>query len=210
MRLAPDLAPRVKGIERADSLAFDLHKWLHVPYDAGCLLVRDGEAHRRTFASHADYLAPATRGLAGGRPWFCEFGPELSRENRALKVWFTLQEHGTRRLGEGIQANCDQAQELARLVVAESQLEIAAPVSLNIVCFRYRAPELDPSAQDSLQEAIAADLQLSGLAVLSTTRLQGRVALRAALTNHRTHPDDLPLVVQGVLEAGRRLRVEAP
>ena len=100
--LSPAHRPLLAGIERADLLAFDFHKWLHVQYDAGCVLVRRGDLHRAAFTFHAGYLEPAARGLAGGEPWACEFGPELSRGFRALKVWFTLQEHGTRRLGAAI------------------------------------------------------------------------------------------------------------
>ena len=99
--LSPEHRPALAGIERADSLAFDFHKWLHVQYDAGCVLVRRGDLHRDAFALHTGYLERTTRGLAGGEPWFCDFGPELSRGFRALKVWFTLEEHGTRRLGRG-------------------------------------------------------------------------------------------------------------
>ncbi len=88
----PRSAPRLDGIERADSIAFDFHKWGQVPYDAGFLLVRDGEQHRATFASPAAYLRRETRGLAAGSPWPCDFGPDLSRGFRALKTWFTLED----------------------------------------------------------------------------------------------------------------------
>ena len=104
--LVPELAPRLAGIEQADSLAFDFHKWLHVPYDAGCVLIRDERLHRAAFALRPDYLAAAERGLAGGNPWFTEYGVDLSRGFRALKVWFTLQTFGLDRLGEAIARNC--------------------------------------------------------------------------------------------------------
>jgi aromatic-L-amino-acid/L-tryptophan decarboxylase len=87
--LVPSLAPLLSGLERADSLAFDFHKWAQVPYDAGYLMVRDGERHRATFAAPAAYLQRETRGLAAGSPWPCDFGPDLSRGFRALKTWFT-------------------------------------------------------------------------------------------------------------------------
>jgi aromatic-L-amino-acid/L-tryptophan decarboxylase len=107
--LVPEVAPRLAGIDQADSLAFDFHKWLHVPYDAGCVLVRRGDLHRAAFAMSPDYLRRDARGLAGGDPWFCDYGPELSRGFRALKVWFALKEHGARRFGAMIERNCDQA-----------------------------------------------------------------------------------------------------
>ena len=97
--LAPDLAPRLKGIERADSLAFDFHKWGQVPYDAGFILVRDGVLHRQAFAASAPYLRRELRGLAAGAPWPCDYGPDLSRGFRALKTWFTLKVYGTDALG---------------------------------------------------------------------------------------------------------------
>ncbi len=145
--LSATLKPRLAGIERADSLAFDFHKWLHVPYDAGCVLVRRGDLHRAAFAMSPDYLRRDARGLAGGDPWFCDYGPELSRGFRALKVWFALKEHGARRLGAMIERNCDQARYLAARIAAEPRLELMAPVALNIVCFRLRAPGLDEPAR---------------------------------------------------------------
>ena len=99
--LAPDLAPRLAGIERADSLAFDFHKWGQVPYDAGFILVRDGVLHRNAFATSAPYLRREVRGLAAGALWPCDYGPDLSRGFRALKTWFTLKVYGTAALGRG-------------------------------------------------------------------------------------------------------------
>jgi len=94
--LAPDLAPKLKGIERSDSLAFDFHKWAQVPYDAGYILVRDGALHKNAFSFPAAYLERAKRGLAANLPWPCDFGPDLSRGFRALNAWMTLKVYGTR------------------------------------------------------------------------------------------------------------------
>src|SRR5712691_3639590 len=116
--LAPDIAPRLAGIERADSLAIDFHKWGQVPYDAGFVLVRDGALHRDTFALPAAYLRRETRGLAAGSPWPCDFGPDLSRGFRALKTWFTLKVYGTERHGAMISRTCDLAQYLQRRIEA--------------------------------------------------------------------------------------------
>ena len=107
--LSPEIAPRLKGIELADSLAFDFHKWGQVPYDAGFLLVRDGKLHMDTFASPAAYLRRDTRGLSAGSPWPCDFGPDLSRGFRALKTWFTLKAFGSERLGEMMAQSCAMA-----------------------------------------------------------------------------------------------------
>ena len=92
--MSDKLKPRFNGLERADSIAFDFHKWMHVQYDAGCVLIRREDLHREAFTLRREYLTAAPRGLAAGNPWFCEYGPELSRGFRALKVWFHLKEHG--------------------------------------------------------------------------------------------------------------------
>lgn len=198
--LAPTLKPRFKGIERADSIAFDFHKWGQVPYDAGFILVRDGERHRAAFASPAAYLRREARGLAGGSPWPCDFGPDLSRGFRALKTWFTLKVHGTDRIGAEIARSCALAQYLGRRVEAEQRLELMAPVALNIVCFRYRAS--DP---DRVNAAIVAELQERGIAAPSTTIVEGGLAIRACLINHRTQPRDIDTLIDGVLTWGERL-----
>jgi aromatic-L-amino-acid decarboxylase len=204
--LSPALRPRLRGIERADSIAFDFHKWLHVPYDAACVLVRDGELHRAAFAGSAPYLTPAERGLAAGAPWPCDFGPELSRGFRALKVWFTIKEHGLRRLGAAIAENVRQADLLGRMVEAHPLLELLAPVELNIVCFRFRPPApLEPPVLDELNEAIVFSLQESGVAAPSLTTLDGVRSIRVNLTNHRTDDDDLELLLHEISVRGERL-----
>jgi aromatic-L-amino-acid decarboxylase len=196
----------LRGIELADSLAFDFHKWLQVQYDAGCLLVRDGEQHRRIFESRPAYLRRAERGLAGGGEWPCDLGPELSRSFRALKIWFALKEHGTERFGEAIATNCRQAQYLAGLLRRFPNLELMNAPSLNIVCFRCCPPDWNEAAIDDLNDEIAADLQESGIAVPSTTRIHGRAAIRVCITNHRTCDTDLEVLVEATMEAvSRRL-----
>jgi len=197
--LAPDLAPRLRGIERADSIAFDFHKWGQVPYDAGFLLVRDGERHRATFAAPAAYLRRETRGLAAGSPWPCDFGPDLSRGFRALKAWFTLKVHGAEALGAAISRTCALARDLEQKVAARPELELLAPAQLNIVCFRYRADE-----SDIVNAAIVADLHDSGIAAPSSTTIDGRLAIRAAIVNHRTETRDIDALLGAVLEFGMR------
>jgi glutamate/tyrosine decarboxylase-like PLP-dependent enzyme len=196
--LAPSIAPRLAGIEAADSLAFDFHKWGQVPYDAGFVLVRDGELHRKTFASPAAYLERETRGLAGGGPWPCDLGPDLSRGFRALKTWFTFKVYGARAIGDVIERTCELARHLERRVEASDELELLAPVELNIVCFRYRCA--DP---DRVNARIVADLQESGVAAPSTTRINGDLAIRAAIVNHRTSERDIDALVDAVLTLGR-------
>ncbi len=199
-RLAPDLAPRLDGIERADSLAFDFHKWGQVPYDAGFILVRDGVVHKNAFASSAAYLKRVERGLAAGSPWFCDFGPDLSRGFRALKAWFTLKVYGTDALGAVISRTCELARYLESRIIETPELELMAPVELNIVCFRYRAEE-----SDGVNEKIVIDLQESGVVAPSTTTIGGRVAIRAAIVNHRTGRAEIDALVDSTVSRGRAL-----
>jgi len=203
--LSPEHCHLVRGIERADSLAFDFHKWLHVPYDAGCVLIRDAELHRATFASPAAYLAPAAEGTAAGEPWFADYGPELSRRFRALSIWFAFKEHGTRRLGEAIAENCRQAARLAARIETTADVKLAAPVALNIVCCRFEDATRTPEALDALNAAIVIDIQQSGIAVPSSTRIGGRTVIRINLTNHRITDADLALLLDAIVESGRRL-----
>ena len=201
-QLAPALRARVRGIERADSLAFDLHKWLHVPYDAGAVLVRDGVLHASTFADHAPYLVRTERGTAAGEPWFTDFGPELSRGFRALSVWFTMKTYGLDRFGASIAAQCALAEALGERIAAAPQLELLAPVALNIVCFRYVAA-LDEAALDALNGRIVVEVQERGLAVPSTTRVHGKLAIRLNVMNHRTTRADLDATLDAVLAVGQ-------
>jgi aromatic-L-amino-acid/L-tryptophan decarboxylase len=204
--LLPEFRERLAAMAEADSIAFDFHKWLHVPYDAGCVLVKDGATHRAAFAARPDYLASAQRGLAGGEPWFCDYGPELSRGFRALKVWFTIKAHGVDRLAASIARNCRQAGLLADQVQAAKDLELLAPVTLNIVCFRFRTQGLTEAALDALNAEIVADLQEQGIAVPSTAKIGGRTAIRVCLTNHRTSDEDLPLLLTAVRRLGAERR----
>jgi aromatic-L-amino-acid decarboxylase len=195
--LAPEITLRLKGIERADSVAFDFHKWCQVPYDAGFLMVRDGRQHYETFASPAAYLRRESRGLAGASPWPCDFGPDLSRGFRALKTWFTIKVHGADAIGAAIAHNCALARYLEQRIRAEPMLELLAPAQLNIVCFRYRAADAD-----CVNTEIVADLQEAGIAAPSTTLIGGKLAIRAALFNHRSQARDVDALVDGVLRFG--------
>lgn len=201
--LSDSLRSRLTGIERADSLAFDFHKWAQIQYDAGCILVRRGDLHRAAYSMRPSYLHNLGRGLASGENWPCEFGPELSRSFRALKIWFAFKEHGIRKIGHIIEQNCEQAQYLKHRIAREPNLELLAPVSLNIVCFGFRQPGLEAVESDKLNEDIVADLQELGVAAPSTTRVEGRVAIRVNITNHRTRTADLNVLIDAVLSAGR-------
>jgi len=207
-KLAPGLAHLADGVERADSIAFDFHKWLHVPYDAGCVLVRDEAALTSAFGGRPDYLASAG-GLAGGEPWPSDLGVELSRGARAIKIWWTIKEQGLVRLGEAIARNCGQARYLGARLSANQRIKIAAPIPLNIVCCRYVAPGLDGAALDALNVAIVVALQESGVAAPSTTKLDGRVCIRVCIANHRSRDADFDLLADAIDEVGARLAAEA-
>ena len=195
--LSPTLAPKLAGIELADSIAFDFHKWAQVPYDAGYILVRDSALHYQTFASPAAYLQRDTRGLAGGSPWPCDFGPDLSRGFRALKTWFTISVYGARQLGEMIATTCQLARDFAAQIDQQPQLERMAPVALNIVCFRYRSVDAD-----QVNRRIVIALHESGVAAPSTTSVNGQLVIRVAIVNHRTDADDLQRLLQAIVELG--------
>jgi glutamate/tyrosine decarboxylase-like PLP-dependent enzyme/glutathione synthase/RimK-type ligase-like ATP-grasp enzyme len=198
--LAPDLAPRLNGIERADSLAFDFHKWGQTTYSAGFLLVRHGLLHRAAFQHAAAYLTRATGGLAAGEDWPCDFGIDLSRSFQALKVWFTWKVFGTEALGAVISGTCRLAQYLKEQIQASSELELMASVQLNIVCFRFRA-----MGADRVNAHIVMALQEAGEVAPSTTTLNGHLVIRAAIVNHRTTCREMDLLVQRIIEIGNSL-----
>jgi aromatic-L-amino-acid/L-tryptophan decarboxylase len=203
--LAPDLAPRLNGIERADSLAFDFHKWGQVPYDAGFILVRDSLLHNKAFAMSAAYLRRAESGLAGGSPWPCDFGPDLSRGFRALKTWFSLKVYGMDALGAVISRTCSLARYLESRIQQTPELELLAPVELNIVCFRFR----DGDDAHRINAQIVSALHDAGDVAPSTTVIDGRLAIRAAIVNHRTSRAQIDTLVEKVVQAGRSMQSSA-
>jgi glutamate/tyrosine decarboxylase-like PLP-dependent enzyme len=191
-------------MERADSLAFDLHKWMYMPYEVGCALVRQEEDHRKTFSLTPDYLTHSDRGLAGGSIWFSDYGVQLSRGFRALKVWMSMKEHGAQKYGRLIQQNIDQARYLASQVKDRSELQLLAPVPLNIVCFRFVADNLDEESLNELNKKLLIDLHESGVAAPSYTVIDGKYALRVAITNHRSKREDFEVLVREVIRLGEK------
>ncbi len=200
-----ELRPMVQGMERADSVAIDLHKWLHVQYDAGCVLVRNPHHHHSTFSSPVSYLARARRGLSGGTLWFNEYGFELSRSFRALRVWMAFKTYGMRKHARLIEQNVAQAKYLAELVSQASELELLAPVALNVVCFRYVVEGVEQETVNRLNQDLLASLQECGVAAPSSTMLQGGFAIRVAITNHRSRREDFEVLVRESIRMGREL-----
>ncbi|MBZ9871608.1 aspartate aminotransferase family protein [Mesorhizobium sp. BR1-1-9] len=206
--IAPQNAHRVAGVEWADSIALDPHKWLHAPFEAGCALVRDAVAHRRTFAVTPEYLESTPRGLASGE-WLHDYGLQTSRGFRALKIWMALKEHGVDKFGRLIDQNIAQAAYLAGLIEAEPSLVLMAPTTINIVCFRHRLAGASGEELKRFNTEIMLRLQEQGIAALSDTTVQGQHCLRVAITNHRTRRDDLHLLVRETLRLGRQIAAEA-
>jgi aromatic-L-amino-acid/L-tryptophan decarboxylase len=208
--LAPSLRSIVAGLDQADSIAVDLHKWGYLPFEVGLALVRHREAHRAAFATTSRYLDATPRGIvAGGFP-FADLGVQLSRGFRALKVWMSLKSHGADAWGRLVEQNVAQARHLRDRIVAEPRLELLAPVPLNVVCFRFVAPGIDGAALDDLNQEILIRVQERGIAVPSSTILGGRFALRVAITNHRSRREDFDLFVDTVLALGEEVAAGGP
>jgi glutamate/tyrosine decarboxylase-like PLP-dependent enzyme len=203
--VSPELRPLLKGMQRADSIAFDLHKWMYMPIEVGCTLVRSEEAHRRAFSVTPEYLSHFERGAAGGSRWFNEYGLQLTRGFRALKVWLSIKEHGIEKYGRVIKQNVDQCHYLVELIEAAPELELMAPAPLNIVCFRYRADGLDDEALNRINQAIMFELHEQGIAVPTYTTLDGKFAIRVAHTNHRTRRADFDLLAREVVRLGQEI-----
>jgi glutamate/tyrosine decarboxylase-like PLP-dependent enzyme len=195
-RLAPSAADALKGIGRLDSLALDPHKWLFVPVDSGCVLVRDAAALRRAFSYAADYVdviaAPGTSEYA-----FWDYGPELTRRFRALKIWMALKACGVEAIAAAIEGNIRLARRLASLIDASDDFERLAPVPLSIVTFRYVRGGGDLNARN---RTLMLAVQHGGRSYLSNAMLGDAFALRVCIVNHRTTEDDLRILLDEIRE----------
>lgn len=207
-KLAPEYTEKLKTIEKADSLAFDFHKWLHVPYESACVLVRDKSLHQAAFASVPNYLTAHERGLAAGPEPLTNYGIELSRSFKALKVWMSLKEHGIQKYARLVRQNLAQAQFLAQKVSENPSLELLVPVSMNIVCFRFNDGIHSEEALNQLNKEILMRLHESGVAAPSYTLIQGKYAIRANITNHRTRTEDLELMLHKIIDIAASLVVQ--
>ncbi len=202
LRLAPGHAHLVTGIERAGSVAIDPHKWLHAPFEAGAVLIRDPQAHFATFEMHGPYLQLQDRGMIAGK-FLADYGLELSRGFRALKIWMAFKEQGAAKFGRLIGQDIGHARYMAAQIAAHPRLELIAPVDLNIVCFRHVAP--DEQAARTLNTEVMLQLQERGLAVPSDTTVKGRHGLRCAFNNHRTRRTDIDGFLEDVLRVAEEI-----
>ncbi len=203
--LAENVRPKLNGIERADSVGLDLHKWMHIPFEAGCIIVRSEKYHRGTFSLTPEYLAHETRGLAAGNVWFSDYGLELSRQFRALKVWMSIKEHGLDRFGRMIARNVDQAHYFGQLVEKEPNMELTAPIGMDIVCFRFNPGKLNDDSLNTINKEILMRLHEQGIAAPSYTTLNQRYCLRIAIANHRSTQDDFDLLAKEVVRIGNEI-----
>ena len=207
-KLDPIYASALRAIEEADSLAFDLHKWLYVPYEVGCTLIRDAKKHRDSFAITPNYLLQEKRGLSGGLDSINNYGFELSRGFKALKVWMSIKEQGRAKYAAMIAQNNRHAAYLAALVEQNPYLELTAPLSMSITCFRMIQPGWEEKALQELNKEILLRLQEEGIASPSSTILNGKYTLRVANTNQRTRSEDMELLVREVLRLGKSIIAE--
>ncbi|MDS9469289.1 pyridoxal-dependent decarboxylase [Paracoccus sp. MBLB3053] len=203
-RLSESHRGLLDGIELADSVALDPHKMMHVPFEAGCVLVRDAAAQLQSFSLGSEYLESMQRGVSAGG-WLFDYGIQTSRGFRALKIWLMLKEHGANRFGRIITRNIDQARRIADRIDAEPRLHLLWPVTLDIVCFRFDPGGLETAALTALNIEIMIRLQESGIAAFSDTTVHGEHGLRIAICNHRTTDEDLASALDAVLELGERL-----
>jgi glutamate/tyrosine decarboxylase-like PLP-dependent enzyme len=196
--LAEQVTPLYEGLTRADSVAVDPHKWLALPVECGCAIVRDRSAMRETFSLVPPYLRDDA-----ALPWFSEFGIQQTRGFRALKAWMTLQAVGATGYRRELTRQVALARTLQAKVRARASLELVSDGPLSVTCFRVVAPGLDAAATDALNRAVAERIQADGRVFLTSTVLDGRVALRACIVNFRTQDADLDLLLEEV-EAARR------
>lgn len=208
-KLTDEYSKSLKAIELADSVAFDFHKWMYVNYEVGCLLVKEREKHRAAFAIAPNYLTIHERGLAAGPESFNNYGMELSRGFKALKVWMSLKEHGINKYRRMIRQNIAQCFYLGSLVEKEENLELMAEVEMNIVCYRFNPGGLSEETLNAINKEILLQLQEKGIAAPSSTILNGKYVIRVANVNHRSRKEDFEALVEATVQLGQRLVVAA-
>lgn len=187
--ILPEVRPLLDGVEHADSLVMNPHKWLFVPIDLSVLYVREPEILRRAFSLVADYLQTPETDVHN----YMDYGLQLGRRFRALKLWFVLRYYGAEAIRKKLRSHIALAQELASWIRSEPGWEIAAPHPLSVVCFRYSDDGGTPEEIDARNQRIADDVNASGEVFISTTRLHGRLVLRVAIGNERTTREDVEL-----------------
>lgn len=200
------VAPLFKGIERADSVVVNPHKWMYVPFEAGGVLVKDPDHLRQTFSTIPDYLKSDEQ--TGGRTDLMEYNLPLTKEFKALKVWMTLKAYGADRLRKEITSDIQKAQYLVSLVKKHPNLELMAPAPLSIVCFRYNPGGVDNELLNKLNDRLINEIESDGRVFLTGTKINGKTALRLCFINHRTEKSDIDFLREVVLEIGEKIEGE--
>jgi glutamate/tyrosine decarboxylase-like PLP-dependent enzyme len=199
--VAPD---KFRGLSRADSLSLDAHKWLYQPLDCGCLLYRDPAAAQRAFSHSGDYTKVVSSDPIEGFAFF-EESMELSRRFRALKIWLSLRYHGAQAFREAIAEDLRLALHLASVIGEQDDLELLAPVELSAVCFRYRPEANSEEEIDAVNAEIVKRSQREGRVFFSNAMINGKFALRACITNHRSTQKDVEEVVREAMRLAQEL-----
>jgi glutamate/tyrosine decarboxylase-like PLP-dependent enzyme len=208
--LSDELRPQLAGIERADSIAFDPHKWMYTPHSGGCVLVRDERLLLHAFQAEASYVHEDEE-RTEHEVDFGRLGAQFSRGFQALKIWVSLLAHGRHAYSERIAHDAKLARYLADRVEEHEAFELATPARLSICCFRYVPPGLatgTPEAEaylDQLNERVMTDLQADARVYISNAVLRGRFVLRACVVNFRTEAEDMDAVLEVAGEIGSRL-----
>ena len=206
VKITPNYNELANGMERADSIAFDYHKWIYIPYEAGCILVKNKEKHFHSFSLTADYILHGHRGAHGCEINFYDYGVELSRGFKGLKIWMSIKEHGIEKYGRMVEQNIEQARFLTQLIERTPNLELLAPTSMNIVCFRYNDGISDQKELNKINEEIVIQLHERGIAVPSYTKLHGNYAIRVAITNQRSTREDFEILVTSILDFSKDIK----
>jgi glutamate/tyrosine decarboxylase-like PLP-dependent enzyme len=195
-----------RGLDQADSIVVNPHKWLFIPVEAACILIREPRALRDTFAIVADYLQEKSEAIGEGPLDFKDYSPQLSRNFRALKVWMTFKAYGARKLRAAIESNIEIMRYLADRIDQSQDFVRLAPVPLSVVCFQYRTPDIsvhgDQNYLDGLNNRLLEALEKDGRVFLSGTKIHGRRVLRACSVNHRLRREDVDFLLDVIREVG--------
>ena len=212
--ILPDKMSQYRGLEWADSVSLDPHKWLYIPYDCGCVLVRDAEKLRRAFSVQAPYLRGTITTEYSGL-YYLDYGPEMSRSFRALKVWMSLKHYGVEGYRKLLSQNIKCVEHLDRLVRDSPDFEALHVPNLFMYCFRFAPVKLVEQwgrgthelqeYLDTLNQQIVDEIQLSGMAFIMTSKLRNRIVIRMSICSHRTTLNDIDLVLAKLQEIGETL-----
>jgi len=194
----------VKGLDCSDSLAFDLHKWMYLPFETACVLIKDKEAHFKTYNIRPDYIATSDKGFTSGE-WLSDYGPQLCRRFNALKVWMSIYAIGLDKFAAMIEKDINHAKYVEKLVTSSDELELLTPVSLNVVCFRYRKEKHGDKKLNEINKTIVSTIQDNGIAMPSSKILDGKYGIRIAITNHRSQRSDFDKFIKETIRIGNLL-----